>query len=102
MERYQQQAYAMRRMTFAVDRMILAKSPEAKEVALDWVSAWAILAMPASVERSRAGDSIDQGGKSPPLDLKAWITPEYRSYPHPVSPLSPLNLMVVGWRWMPV
>ena len=66
MDCYQRQAYAMRRMTYAVDRMILAKSPDAKEVALDWVSAWASLAVPASSNVAELVTVSSRVGSLPP------------------------------------
>jgi len=41
-DKYQRQAYALRRMSKAVDRVILATSPAEQERLKHWVQAWAI------------------------------------------------------------
>jgi hypothetical protein len=40
---FQRQAYAARRMSNAVDRVILAASPEDREQASRWVEAWRLV-----------------------------------------------------------
>ena len=42
-DKYQRQAYALRRMSKAVDRMILATSPAERERLKQWIQAWAII-----------------------------------------------------------
>jgi hypothetical protein len=39
-DRHQRRAYAMRRMSLAVDRGITASTPEAKARAAQWAAAW--------------------------------------------------------------
>lgn len=41
-DNHQRRAYALRRMTLAVDRVIRASSPAEKERLKHWVQAWAI------------------------------------------------------------
>jgi hypothetical protein len=48
-DRYQRKAYAMRRMSLAVDRVIVARLDSDKHRASRWVRAWASV---AGVERA--------------------------------------------------
>lgn len=51
-DKHQRKAYALRRMSLAVDRLIVSKSGYDKHRASRWVLAWACL---AGVERAANG-----------------------------------------------
>ena len=40
----QRRAYAMRRLSLAVDRMVLAKQPADEDQAMRWVDVWSLVA----------------------------------------------------------
>lgn len=42
-DKHQRTAYALRRLSVAVDRVIVAKTPEDKQRAMAWAKAWGIL-----------------------------------------------------------